>query len=55
MRSLLFTVLMAFAAAAAAQKAEIFADRAGAIRGYDPVAYFTQNTPVKGSESFYLP
>jgi hypothetical protein len=36
MRSLLFTVLMAFAAAAAAQKAEIFADRAGAIRGYDP-------------------
>lgn len=25
-----------------------------AIRGYDPVAYFTQNKPVKGSQEFML-
>jgi len=28
-------------------------DRA-AIRGYDPVAYFTENKPVKGSKQFSL-
>ncbi|MFT6407395.1 MAG: YHS domain-containing protein [Arenicella sp.] len=28
-------------------------DRA-AIRGYDPVAYFTENKPVKGSQDFSL-
>lgn len=28
-------------------------DRA-AIRGYDPVAYFTENKPVKGSKEFAL-
>lgn len=28
-------------------------DRA-AIRGYDPVAYFTENKPVKGSKEFSL-
>jgi hypothetical protein len=41
---------MSCAAAAAAQKPEIYADRAGAIRGYDPVAYFTESRPVKGSD-----
>lgn len=52
MRALLFAVLMGFAAAAAAQKPEIYSDRGGAIRGYDPVAYFTEARPVKGSEQF---
>jgi hypothetical protein len=52
MKALLFTVLMSFAAAVAAQKPEIYADRGGAIRGYDPVAYFTESRPVKGSEQF---
>jgi YHS domain-containing protein len=52
MRALLFAALIGFAASAAAQKPEIFADRAGAIRGYDPVAYFTEARPVKGSEKF---
>ena len=28
-----------------------FTDDAGAIRGYDPVAYFTESRPVKGSSS----
>jgi YHS domain-containing protein len=52
MRTLLFAAVMSFAAVAAAQKAEIYADRAGAIRGYDPVAYFTENRPAKGSNKF---
>lgn len=30
----------------------IFSTEAGAIRGYDPVAYFTLNKPVKGSAQF---
>jgi len=32
-------------------KSAIFSNAKGAIKGYDPVAYFTQNQPVKGSES----
>ena len=48
MRTLLLSLLLAFATAAGAQKAEIFADGGAAIRGYDPVAYFTEGKPVKG-------
>jgi YHS domain-containing protein len=50
-RFLLCLVLLC-ALPAAAQKAEIFADGGAAIRGYDPVAYFTEQKPVKGSEKF---
>ena len=39
---------IALGTAALAQKAEIFADGDGAIRGYDPVAYFAEGRPVKG-------
>ena len=39
-------------APALAQKADVYADRGGAIRGYDPVAYFTDGRPVKGSPQF---
>ena len=52
MRTLLFAALMAVSAAAIAQKPEIYADRNGAIRGYDPVAYFTDKASVKGSDKF---
>jgi hypothetical protein len=52
MKAFLFAALMSFAAAAPAQKPEIYADRAGAIRGFDPVAYFTEARPVKGSDKF---
>ncbi|HEX6318414.1 MAG TPA: YHS domain-containing (seleno)protein [Burkholderiales bacterium] len=38
--------------AALAQKAPVFSDASGAIRGYDPVAYFTEGRPVKGSKEF---
>jgi YHS domain-containing protein len=43
---------LAFAGAALAQKAPVYSDSSGAIRGYDPVAYFTQSRPVKGSREF---
>lgn len=35
-----------------AQKSEIFIKNDLAIGGYDPVAYFTQNKPVKGNSQF---
>jgi YHS domain-containing protein len=41
--------------AALAQKPEVFSDRSGAIRGHDPVAYFDQKGPVKGSKQFSHP
>ena len=37
---------------AAAAQPPVFSDTAGAIRGYDPVAYFEQKAPVKGSREF---
>ena len=35
-----------------AQKSEIFIKDGYAIRGYDAVAYFTENKPIIGSEQF---
>ena len=55
MRALLFSFLLAFAASAAAQKAEIFSAGGAAIRGYDPVAYFTEGRPVQGRPEFTHP
>lgn len=34
-----------------AQKSEIFCTAGKAIKGYDPVAFFTESKPVKGSDS----
>ncbi|MEZ4772283.1 MAG: YHS domain-containing (seleno)protein [Bacteroidia bacterium] len=31
---------------------EVFSTKEGAIKGYDPVAYFTEAKPVKGSETY---
>jgi YHS domain-containing protein len=38
--------------AALAGKDPVFSTGDGAIRGYDPVAYFTEKRPVKGSEQY---
>jgi YHS domain-containing protein len=35
-----------------AQRGEVFSDSSAAIRGYDPVGYFTQNKAVKGDRKF---
>ena len=50
------TILIAFIAflgiaQAKAQKSEIFAPGGKAIKGYDPVAFFTESKPVKGADS----
>ncbi len=51
-RVLILIAAAFFTHAALAEKAPIFSDRNGAIRGYDPVAYFTQRAPVRGSKDF---
>ena len=43
---------LVFTGAALAQQAPVYSDSSGAIRGYDPVAYFTESRPVKGSKQF---
>jgi YHS domain-containing protein len=43
------TVLISFSAVA--QKSSTFVQSGKAIKGYDPVAYFTEGKPVKGSDS----
>jgi YHS domain-containing protein len=51
-RVLVLIAATLFAPAALAQKAPIFSDHNGAIRGYDPVGYFTHGAPVRGSKAF---
>jgi YHS domain-containing protein len=38
-----------FATAAMAERPPVFSDRDGAIRGFDPVAYFNYSAAIKGS------
>ncbi len=52
MRSVLVSVFLLFAGSVAAEMPPIFSDGAGAIRGYDPVAYFIQGKPVQGSKQY---
>ena len=52
LRFVLFFAGLLFVAPALAQKPDVYTDRGGAIRGYDPVAYFTDGRPVKGSPQF---
>jgi YHS domain-containing protein len=44
--------LLLFPFSSFGQKPEIFSDSDQAIRGYDPVAYFTEGRPVKGESRF---
>jgi YHS domain-containing protein len=47
----LATILLSFKTHA---QGKIFATEDGAISGYDPVAYFTDSQPVKGSREYAL-
>jgi YHS domain-containing protein len=47
----IFTVSLT-ACTSKSNTAQIFSTDEGAIQGYDPVAYFTQSQPVKGSKGF---
>jgi YHS domain-containing protein len=42
-------ILLLISVSVSAQKGEIFSSGQGAIRGYDPVAYFKEGKPVKGT------
>ena len=53
MKTLLFTMLFTLAACDSfSQKAEVFQKNGAAIGGYDPVAFFRQQKPVKGSQAY---
>lgn len=53
MRFLLFaTLLLSLSFQVNAQKSEVFQKDGAAIRGYDPVAFFQQQKPVKGLPEF---
>lgn len=52
---LVLALVVVFAGIAApAQKPSTFIQSGKAIRGYDPVAYFTESKPVKGYDSLHL-
>jgi YHS domain-containing protein len=52
MKRILLLLMMSWTVSAIAQKSEVFIKNGAAIRGYDPVAYFTAGKPVKGEEKF---
>jgi YHS domain-containing protein len=45
-------LILFFAPLAFAGEAPVFSTEEGAIRGYDPVAYFTVGKPVQGKDQF---
>ncbi len=52
-RILFLAAVLAFAVPVLAQKSEVYSSWVGAaIRGYDPVAFFTEGKPVEGSRQF---
>jgi len=51
-RSLLGLLALVFVPFAFAAESPVFATDDGAIRGYDPVAYFAVGEPTKGSDKF---
>ena len=51
-KSLLSFALLVLMPLAYAGKPPVFADSDGAIRGYDPVAYFTAGEPTKGNDQY---
>lgn len=46
------TLVLLIASVAVAQGQQIFSTSDGAIKGYDPVAYFTEGEPVKGGKAY---
>ncbi len=54
MRTLFIVNLILLNLCSIAQKGAIFSTKDGAIHGYDPVAYFVEQAPVKGNEKYSL-
>lgn len=51
-KSILGLLALLFLQTVFASEAPVFATNDGAIRGYDPVAYFTVGEPIMGSDQF---
>lgn len=51
LRLLMAGLVVSLCVGCASVEKRTFSTEDGAIRGYDPVAYFTESKPVKGSES----
>jgi YHS domain-containing protein len=49
---ILFTFLFATGSLVACAQGKVFKTKEGAIKGYDPVAYFTESKPTKGKPEF---
>lgn len=49
-RNFLILFMMMFSFAVQAQEAKVFQTQEGAIKGFDPVAYFKERKPVKGQK-----
>ena len=54
MKALTSSFLLLLSAVVFAQKSPIYSTNDGAIKGYDPVAYFVNAEPVKGKEAFTM-
>lgn len=54
MKTLTYSFLILFSVLTFAQKNPIYTTNDGAIKGYDPVAYFVKAEAVKGKEEFTL-
>ncbi|MEO9482986.1 MAG: YHS domain-containing (seleno)protein [Ekhidna sp.] len=52
MKTLTSTLIILLTFSSFAQKSKIYTTTDGAIKGYDPVAYFVQGEPVKGEDKF---
>ncbi|MEM7297156.1 MAG: YHS domain-containing (seleno)protein [Bacteroidota bacterium] len=52
MKTLATTFLLLTFFISSGQSPKVYSTKSGAIRGYDPVSYFTKGEPTKGSEEF---
>ena len=54
MKTIFFFFFLGIMASVAGQESSIYGTKDGAIKGYDPVAYFTEGKPVKGNPDLTL-
>lgn len=52
MKSLPSLLLITVLFCACGQKQPVYSTKAGAIKGYDPVAYFMDSMPIKGNKAY---
>ncbi len=52
LRFLLVTVILMIISCKDAQEPKVFSEEGKALKGYDPVAFFTEHKPVLGKEEF---